>query len=393
MSQHDAPKRILIGFRLVDAIRDVLQGVGTFVRSKGLQWQIQCTDADQFPALLGRATADGAITVVSSRSRQQLLRLKRAGVPTVNMLHDATPELPSVLSDDIEIGRVAARELLRRGFRRFAFVGFDVPWSDHRRQGFAEVLGAEGHTPEHCEATAKIRRFAELAKKSTDRSLSRWVTRLEKPIGILAASDAVGSRVLSACLASNAAVPGEVALIGVDNLVHTCEFAPVPMSSVAQDFERLGFEAAALLHRLMTRQVCPTGAVTVPPGIMVARRSTDVFAFDDDHVAAAMRMIHGSPSGVVHMKEVLSRIAVSRRWLDARFKALVGHPVSEEIRRHRLDRLQQLLLHTDMSIKQIALQSGFSRPENMVRFFRDAIGVPPQAYRQGRHAGEAAARK
>src|SRR4051794_34637442 len=136
MSQLASPQRIVIGFRLVDALRDLLDGVGAYVRANGLKWQIQCLDAKVFPMLLRRATADGAITQIDPRARQQVRQLKRVNVPTVNMLRDLSPHFPSVLSDNRGFGRLAPRDFLGRGFRKFGFVGFNTVWSAEREAGF-----------------------------------------------------------------------------------------------------------------------------------------------------------------------------------------------------------------------------------------------------------------
>jgi LacI family transcriptional regulator len=46
-------------------------------------------------------------------------------------------------------------------------------------------------------------------------------------------------------------VPDEVAVIGIDNDPFLCELATPPLSSVDVGGERAGYEAAALLDRLM----------------------------------------------------------------------------------------------------------------------------------------------
>jgi len=46
-------------------------------------------------------------------------------------------------------------------------------------------------------------------------------------------------------------VPDEVAVIGVDNDEFLCNLTDPPLTSVAPDTRRTGYEAAALLDRLM----------------------------------------------------------------------------------------------------------------------------------------------
>src|SRR5262249_23270969 len=99
------------------------------------------------------------------------------------------------------------------------------------------------------------------------------------------------------------------------------------------------------------------------------------------YVSAAMALIHErAPEGLT-VKELLRHIPVSRNWLRQQFKHYVGRTAGQEIRRIRLERVRDLLLNTDLSIQQIAVRCGFSRAENLTRFFRDGYGMPPETYR------------
>src|SRR4051812_29103346 len=133
------PLRILLGFRVVEALRDVLEGVGRFVKERQLPWQIHCVDADEFVSTLQPSTTDGAINVITPDSRKLLAKLSKTGVPIVNMLHEVQPVLPSVLSDERAIGRVAGEYLASKGFSEFAYFGTNKGWSVGRRIGFSAM--------------------------------------------------------------------------------------------------------------------------------------------------------------------------------------------------------------------------------------------------------------
>src|SRR5262249_40310528 len=104
MSRIQRARRILIGVRLAEALRDVLDGISSYVKQHHCNWIIQCVDADEFVPMLKSSSADGAIAVISPTSHGSLRRVRQSGVPTVNMFHDVHPHLPSVLSDDRSIG-------------------------------------------------------------------------------------------------------------------------------------------------------------------------------------------------------------------------------------------------------------------------------------------------
>src|SRR5262249_23522532 len=150
------------------------------------------------------------------------------------------------------------------------------------------------------------------------------------------------------------------------NLIGICELAPVPVSSVPQDFFTIGVEAARILDMMMSGGKLPRHAPKlIPPKPIIVRRSTNVFAFEDKEVAAAMRIIHEQGGHGLGMKQLLSAVGVSRTWLDCRFRALTGHTPSEEIRRVRLQRVRELLTETELSVQDIAQRCGFGSSENL----------------------------
>src|SRR5256886_7815456 len=80
-----------------------------------------------------------------------------------------------------------------------------------------------------------------------------WLRWLPKPVGLMACNDVCGRQVLQACVTAGLQVPDDVAVVGVDNDDLICELSDPPLSSVALDVERAGYESAQLLDRKSTR--------------------------------------------------------------------------------------------------------------------------------------------
>jgi LacI family transcriptional regulator len=380
MTSADRPRRILIGFRVVEALSQVLQGISGYIREHGRRWEIRCVDAEEFSRLVQRQALDGAITTIPASRADLLAEVTAAGVPAVNMLHDCHAEIPSVLTDEAEIGRAAAEYFVARGFRNFAYLGFDSAWSRGREKGFTTALAEAGHRYHVCECWADVTSYRFLDTPHAAPMVQAWMASLPKPVAVLACSDSVASTAMGNWVSAGVRVPEEVAVMGVGNFVSTCELAPVPLSSVAMDFPRMAYEAARVLDGVIQGSR-PQQPSLLPPAGIVSRRSTNAFSFEDENVSAAMAMIHERAAEGLTLKELLRHVPVSRKWLGVRFKQLVGRTASEEIRRLRLERVRDLLLNTDLSVQQIAARCGFSRPENLTRFFRDGYGVPPETYR------------
>ncbi|HEY4328324.1 MAG TPA: substrate-binding domain-containing protein [Phycisphaerae bacterium] len=379
-------KRILLAFQLPEALPAVLEGVTNYVRRGQRPWQVLLcpTDAD-FRAAFVRGFADGAVISVGTRSRALLDRLRTSSIPVVNVIRDVLPALPSVVSDNHAIGREGAAYFIQRGFRHFAFVGIQLPWSQERHEGFANALASPGSRSIR-QIQLRLSDFEYASKLRAIRLLKKWVRTLPVRTAVMCASDFIGRALLAACESANVRVPESIAVLGVDNFALECQLSTVPMSSLAQDFARQGFEAAALLDRLIQQpHARPNVPILVPPGRIFVRTSTDVFAFEDPVIVTALRIIHERAATGLTMKELLAEIPMSRKWFDHRFKAIVGRTPSDEIRRRRMENVRDLLTETDMPLRQIAARGRFSCVQNLVRAFRCTYGTSPQAFRRQTH--------
>jgi LacI family transcriptional regulator len=112
--------------------------------------------------------------------------------------------------------------------------------------------------------------------------------------------------------------------------------------------------------------------------------STDTMASDDEEVNRAIRYIREHASRGVRVIDVLAHMGMSRASLQHRMKKVVGRTLHEEIERVRLGRVKDLLLQPNLTIKQVARETGFSSVQYMTRVFRAALGETPARYRTRR---------
>ena len=130
-------------------------------------------------------------------------------------------------------------------------------------------------------------------------------------------------------------MPEEVAVVGIDNDPLACRFARVPLSSVSRNDRRVGYEAAALLDRLMAGHPPPAHDVQIAPDGIVRRRSTDTLAIEDPHVKRLVQYVidHvAEPFGVETLEKL---VPFSRRSLEKRFKKCMHCTPYEHINRVR----------------------------------------------------------
>ncbi len=77
-------------------------------------------------------------------------------------------------------------------------------------------------------------------------------------------------------------------------------------------------------------------------------------------------------------------VNVERRTLQRKLKALTGLTPAAFIRHQRLQRALNLLAETELTVNDIALDSGFSSPQHFSRLFRQQYGLPPDQWRRQR---------
>src|SRR5262249_59635315 len=105
---------------------------------------------------------------------------------------------------------------------------------------------------------------------------------------------------------------GGVGVMGGESGVLACEMANPPLSSVVPDCRRIGYEAAALLDRLMKGERPPRTTREIPPMGIVTRQSTDVTAIADPRVAEAMKYIREHACEGIGVEDVLDQVTISR---------------------------------------------------------------------------------
>jgi LacI family transcriptional regulator len=212
--------------------------------------------------------------------------------------------------------------------------------------------------------------------------LKKWLQSLPKPVAVLACDDDRGREVLEACQDASLAVPEDVAVLGVDNDELLCEISDPPLSSIALDTQRGGYEAAAALDRLMAGQPVSNRRILVEPTRVVSRRSTDVFALQDRPIAMAVRFINDHVRHSIGVIDVMRYVGLSRRTLEVRFRKVMGRSVLEEITRSRLERARHLLLETDLPIQAVAESVGLKDANYLARVFHRETGMSPTAFRR-----------
>lgn len=310
--------------------------------------------------------------------RQRAEEAIRAGVSAVNISNaDRGMPLPRAASDEAVVGRLGAEHLLERGFTQFAFISQGDTWySQQRLDAFRAVIERNAGRTCHVLTAPRMRGDADPAL------IGRWLANLPKPVAVMAATDFIGRQVVEQALAHGLRVPDDVACLGVDNDRWENALAPVPLSSIQHDLHQMGYQAAALLDRLMRGEPAPTETLRIAPVGVVSRQSTNIVQSTDPLVGRALQFIHEHCGDRIGVEDVLDELGVSRRSLEAHTKRVTGQSPKNLISRARVERAKRMLVSSSATMDQIARDCGYDGANRFHIVFKHFTGMTPGGYRR-----------
>lgn len=362
--------------------RGLLRGIIRYQQQHGpwsLYFKPQGLDAAP-PPWLNSWRGDGILARINDRRMARAVA--HASVPVVDV-RNALPDLsiPTVGIENQAVVQLAMEHFSERGFRHFAFFG--TPQGENRNQDdradlFAALVRKGGfvcHSYVHESPRPK-------SWDAGQTRIVRWLKRLPTPVAVLTCHDDCGQQVIDACLRANLSVPDQVAVLGVDNDPFLCNLCTPQLSSIDVDPERIGYEAAKLLDRLIQGAPAPAQPLLFPPKALVVRRSTDVTAVTDPYVGEACRLIRDHAGESVNIDQLLAQIPISRSSLFRRFKTQLGRSPKKELTRVRMARARELLIYSRLGLEEVARQAFRSDVRHFISAFRKETGVSPMRYRK-----------
>lgn len=310
-------------------------------------------------------------------------RCKRMGVPLVSVMHPKENQrVGAVASDARMMGRLLAEHLIERGFPKL-IAGFVDP---SRRHAWLVAQAFKARAEEE-DIECRLMDFAGGVYNDA-RSWMRMqahihdiLNSVQPPTGLFVEEAQDARLIVQYANKHGLTVPHDLAIVcqhNIDSIVN----APPQITSIDSNYERVGYEAAALLDRMMDGEPMPDEPVLVPPRGVVGRETTDYFAVEDELVGDALRYISTRLNQKLRVEDIAYALNVSTRLLQIRFDKALGVGVSDEIRRLRLEKAKRLLMEPDRQIGSIPNEVGFATLYTMNQVFHRELGMPPSAYRK-----------
>lgn len=296
------------------------------------------------------------------------------------------PHLPfaHVVQDHAKTGQLVAEHFLERGLLHFAFYSDSENWSQvERGEGFATTLFNAG---QKCDWW----RWRENADQATGES--QWLRRRQwllaqlktvaRPVGIFAANGTLAVEIQELCVDADINVPGEVAIVGIEDYLLSVGATNRSISGVDTNLEEQGYQGAAQLDRMMRGGKMPAKPVRIAPARVITRKSSDLLAVNHDSVARGLHFIAEHFAEPIGVDDVARAAGMSRRGLHQAFSAHVGCAPGDRIRSVRLDFAKRRLAESDDKIESIAQQCGYPSLNTFFVAFRRAERTTPAEFRK-----------
>jgi LacI family transcriptional regulator len=355
----------------------IRKGIGRFALERN--WHLTIDERASIPK---GWQGDGVLTVFNKR-KDIIDYLRHLHLPIVDMgfYHPEIP-LPRVTGDSLNIGRLAAEHFAERGYQHVAwFSRVTSPNERMRYEGFRSGCRKHGLQPPlewvwEKQSPSKVNSWREL-----NLWLQKKLMKAPAPLAVFTYNDYDASNILYVCLNAGIPVPEQVAILGVDDNELICLNQPVPLSSIMHDLQRVGYEGASLLAQLMEGLPPPTEPVLIPPQGVHLRQSTDYTAIDVPVIRKAIAFIKSNIHRSFGIYDVASYAGVSRTTLDRLFRDHFNRTVYGEVHRARIERVKNLLMRTELTIREIAEQTGFCHAQHLNNLFKKNEGLTPKNFR------------
>ena len=373
--------------------KGISAGITQYIRNNG-HWQLIAWPDNSFESLvfLEKQGCQGAIiNVPTSAKAQQLLRV---GIPIIaySTLQDMG-KLPYISTDSRRVAKLAFEYLSNKQFESFAFFGLtEARWTRDRLKYFSDFVSQSGnalhifkgkpiHVANNLISFAKL--WIDTTLKRGQQDLVEWLEQLPKPVAVLASCDILGFHLSHVAKEIGLSIPDDIAILGIDNNEALCNICMPPLSSIALNLNKAGYDAAELLDQIISGKEQLKGQqIKIQPIHVKERASTDIFAIDDTDVIKALKYIRSHNREPMQVEDIARHVCISKRSLQMKFHQILNTSIHDEIIHAHFLIARQLLLETNLSIENIAIRSGFHYSSNMRRAFLDITGLLPHKYRQ-----------
>lgn len=348
----------------------------------------QYEEVERLPPPPWRGIADGVVICFGLSGSAAVMYdwLKKGAAPLVSLAPEwRHPKIPRIITDKAAVMKMAADHLVQRGYKNFAVVGNRQTPEDMetRRKFFNRRLAKYGYKSfEYDLDYYPLGGQDDLAGISQEQGLVDLLRKAPKPLGIFAVNDNFARAVCLLCNSLKIDVPAEVGIVGMGNLSTSRCNVPA-ITTIQMPNERIGYEAAVMLLEMIDGKKPKRHTLQIPPVQIIERQSTggDLAKQDDFEFARQYILSHACEG--LEVREIVEKLSVSRRAFEMNFIERTGQSPKQMIQQVRLERARHLLTHSQLSITQVAMMTGFHDVAALSNFISKETGKTPKQLRDG----------
>ncbi len=357
------------------------RGVAQVAREAG--WQLNCPkDPVTNEGILKDWQGDGCIALLQCTETLNYFRTHKIPLVDLGLGAHKLP-VPRVVTDNREIGHLAAEHFRDHGYREvFALGPGGVRMYEERLEALQEFMEADG-------GSVTVLKTAETMQPAVIDELraiahTRGHRLEELSLGFFAYTDNMAGEMISLCLKHELRVPENIAVLGIDNDDLVNSGLTIGLSSIETDQEGLGRLAANTLRDLLAhpRRKPKDTIIRHAPKKVITRRSTDCYAVRNPLVSDALHWIHNHYYQGIQATDVAEAMGVTQQGLQKAFAANYVRSPGQEIRHQRIQMVANLLSTTDAKLDDIAKNCGYCSVDTLINSFRTALGTTPGKYRK-----------
>ena len=253
-------KQLLLFLEWYD--KEIYQGVSEYCREHDLSLNQNYCTRKVIPT---HAKYDGIICGFTSQPSEHNAFLLNQNIPMINIdLIRKGKEIPQVLTNDYRIGVLQAQHLLLCEYKRFIYSIWREDSHPKRYEGFQDTIQKAGFKSELLVNPVSLGEHKIIDIVNSD----------DSPLG-LATNDMEAMFFMEIFGKHGIKIPERVGVIGVDNRLDICDFTPqAKLTSVDTNLFQLGYQAAAMLCKMLYGNKPAQNVTMIPPKGIVKRGST-----------------------------------------------------------------------------------------------------------------------
>lgn len=226
---------------------------------------------ERFIVNLIRRNIDGIIFSRVSDNSQALKLIDRSNIPIVIIDRSLEREdIPSVVMNNYGAGVMAAEHLLSLGHRRFACITgpMDISINRDRIRGFRKTIVQSGGTLED-----KCVFEGNFKFESGGRGVDYLVDTRADFTAIWVQNDYMAIGAINRFVARGISVPGDVSVIGLDNIEHSWMIQPA-LTTIAQPFQEMCANAVDIIIKMSRKEQISATRIVLDPELVVRGTTT-----------------------------------------------------------------------------------------------------------------------